>query len=260
MEPDGPDEPWYKKPGPLIVIGIVILLLIALLAWLLSGGSGNDDDAIVDTTLETTTTSEAPLETTTLPDTTLPPETTLAVVPTLPPETTEAPTTEAPTTLPPETTEATTTSTTTSTTVPEIVPEPGDTLWNVIENTDVLDAYQALIERADLRDTFDDAEATLTVFAPTNDAIEAALGDDAGTIDSEVLRNLVLAGVHDGGAVSQSNLVTMSTISVMFAGPQHIDGGAVPPRVGGAAIMQQVAPVGNGVLYLVDAMLQPVAD
>ena len=130
----------------------------------------------------------------------------------------------------------------------------------MIESAEALDGYQAMIERAGLRDLFEDDASTLTVFAPTNDAVDDALGGGLDTIDPEVLRNLVLAGVHEGDAISQNRLVTMTAISVMFAAPQQVDGGSAPPRVGGAAILQQVAPVGNGVLYVVDAMLQPVAD
>ena len=52
----------------------------------------------------------------------------------------------------------------------------------------------------------------------------------------------------------------MVEIDVIEGNPQQVDGSATPPTVGGAAILQQVPAVDNGVLYLVDQVLLPVLD
>ena len=40
MEPDEPEPPWYRKPGPILVLVLVVALLVALLAWLLNRDDG----------------------------------------------------------------------------------------------------------------------------------------------------------------------------------------------------------------------------
>jgi uncharacterized surface protein with fasciclin (FAS1) repeats len=280
MEPDEPEPPWYRQPGPILVLVLVVALLVALLAWLLNRDDGTDDDAVlVDTTIETTTTLLPEAETTIAPETTAAPATTGAPATTAAPETTAEPeTTDAPeptqapattaapaapaTTIAVTSTLPATTVVTASTTIPQIVPQPGDTLWDVIQREPALDGFQALVERADLVNLFngqDDRREQYAVFAGTNEAV-AAFNASTGNVDQSVLQSVVNSGVHVGAIVELDDLVTMVEIDVIEGNPQQIDGDANPPTVGGAGILQQVPAQDNGVLYLVDRVLLPVLD
>jgi uncharacterized surface protein with fasciclin (FAS1) repeats len=173
--------------------------------------------------------------------------------------TTEAATTVPATTESPATTEAPSTSaaatTTTSIDIPP--PTPSQTLWDVIEAEDELSEFRAIVEAAGLRDELDDPTRTFTIFAPTNAAIEAAR--DAGELpsDDDDVTDLLLAHANGDEALEQQDLLLLPEIEVLFGGPQPIT--AAPPTVGGAQILFQVPPAENGVLYLIDEVLTPVA-
>jgi uncharacterized surface protein with fasciclin (FAS1) repeats len=98
------------------------------------------------------------------------------------------------------------------------------------------------------------------MFAPSNDALEAAFGENPEDMDQELLRNLLLAHVHDGNAYPEAQLLALTQIDVMFGGPQQIAGRANPPTVGGAPILLEAPPAQNGILYVVGKVIQPVAD
>jgi len=118
------------------------------------------------------------------------------------------------------------------------------------------------VERADLVSLFDgtdDRREQYAVFAASNEAV-AAFNASTGTVDQTVLQSVVNSAVHFGAIVELDDLVTMDDIDVIEGNPQQVDGSATPPTVGGAAILQQVPAVDNGVLYLVDRVLLPVLD
>jgi uncharacterized surface protein with fasciclin (FAS1) repeats len=253
---DEPDKPWYRKPGPIAVAVIVVALLAALVAWLLTSGRDDEGDSIVIVSVETSVPSTSVADVTSTAAT----ESTVEVTTTAAPETTEAPeSTEPPdTTVAPTTTEVTAT----TTTIPEIIPEPGETVWDVIEREPELSELQRLIELAGLQAGLQDPGSTYTLFAPTNDAITAALEDlgDPEDIDQEVLQNLLLSHLNDVDAIQQAELITLTEVPVVFGGPQQVDGAAKPPTIGGARILVQAAPTANGIIYAIDEVLQPVAD
>ncbi len=183
------------------------------------------------TTVETTTTL-LPEETTIAPETTVAPATTAAPETTAAPQTTAAPaTTDAPETTAapagpgdnrhapgsdhhhraPTTTCAAHRATTT---IPEIVPQPGDTLWDIIEREPAFDGWQDLVERADLVSLFDgtdDRREQYAVFAGTNEAV-AAFNATTGGVDQSVLQSVVNSAVHFGAIVELDDLVTMDEI------------------------------------------------
>ena len=164
-------------------------------------------------------------------------------------ETTVPETTTAPTTVPPETT-------TTSIDIPP--PVPGATLWDLIDTAPSLSQFKQLVIDAGFQAALEDPNATFTIFAPTNEAIEAARAElEAGTVpvDSEMITNLLLAHANDTQAIELADLLALPSIEVLFGGPQPIT--ADPPTVGGANIYVQVPPASNGVLYLIDMVLTP---
>jgi uncharacterized surface protein with fasciclin (FAS1) repeats len=256
---DEPEVPWYKKPGPILVAVIVAALLVALLVWLFtSGGDDDDSDEIVIVSVESTLPPTSIVDATTTPPIS---ETTAEVATTAAPDTTIAPDTTAV----PETTIAATTTeapATTTTTIPEIIPEPGETVWDVIEREPELSELQRLMELAGLQSSLQDPGSTYTLFAPTNDAITTAFEDlgDPEDLDETVLQNILLAHLNNADAIQQAELVTLTQVPVVFGGPQQVDGGATPPTIGGARILVQAAPTVNGIIYAIDRVLQPVAD
>ena len=201
------------------------------------------DTTVVDTTVVDTTVVETTEATTTLPATTVP-----AV--TVPP-TTVAPTTVAPTTVPP----------TTTTTTIEIPVKPSDSLWDIIEREQELSEFEQFVIDAGFQDELDDPKKVFTIFAPTNDAINAA-SQPSGTLptDPGALNDLLLA--HASNVVPApelADLLELTSIDVLFGGPQPI---APAPRpslglIGEANIVYQADPASNGVLYMIDKVLTP---
>jgi uncharacterized surface protein with fasciclin (FAS1) repeats len=187
---------------------------------------------VVDTTVvETTVVETTVVETTEVTTTTVPP------------------TTVAPTTVPPETT-------TTSIDIPP--PAPGETLWDLIDAAPSLTQFKQFVIDAGFQSALEDPNATFTIFAPTNEAIDAARAElEAGTVpvDADMIRDILLAHANDTEAIELADLLKLPSIEVLFGGPQPIT--ADPPTVGGAKIYVQVPPASNGVLYLIDTVLTP---
>ena len=123
---------------------------------------------VVDTTVvETTVVETTVVETTEVTTTTV--------------ETTVPATTVAPTTVPPETT-------TTSIDIPP--PVPGETLWDLIDAAPSLSEFKQFVIDAGFQSALEDPNATFTIFAPTNEAIDAARAElEAGTVpvDSDTI-------------------------------------------------------------------------
>ena len=182
--------------------------------------------------------------------------------------TTVAPTTVPPTTVADTTTPPTTSTTTlpaTTTTVPVVTlpPQPDPTLWDVIDNSPDLSELKGLIQLADLVDVLDDPNATLTLLAPTNQAIvNAKAGVGAPDFnDPDVVEAILLTHVNDTVALSSAQLLALDPPSfvVVNPGPHAIDAGASPPTVGGAQVLLVDVTASNGVLHVIDKVLLPVA-
>lgn len=183
--------------------------------------------------------------------------------------TTTAPTTTAPaTTVAPTTTVVDTTTTTpatTTTTIPVVTvpPQPEATLWDVIDNSPDLSELKALIQRADLVDVFDDPDATLTLLAPTNQAItNAASGIGAPDFgDPDVAEAVLLTHLNDIEALLSAQLLALDPpeFVVVNPGPHEIDADASPPMIGEAGVVLVDVEASNGVLHVIDRVLLPVA-
>lgn len=136
--------------------------------------------------------------------------------------------------------------------VPEI-----RTITEIAVATDSLSTLVAGLQAADFVDTFNDASANFTVFAPTNAAFNAAGGINAsniGDVDglTSVLTYHVVAGsvkaedLRDGQVLTTLNGETL-TVS--------IEGDTV--RVGGATVVAANVDAVNGTVHVIDSVLLP---
>ncbi len=209
--------------------------------------------------VETTVVGTTVVDTTVVETTVV--ETTEATTTTTPPTTVPA-TTTPPTTVPPSTT---------TTSIDIIPPTPTQTLWDVIEASPSLSEFEQFAIQAGYQPALDDPTRTFTLFAPTNEAIDAFLNPDEGsppstdststdsttTIPAGTLNQILLAHANDTEAIILADLLNLPSIPVLCGDPQPIVNGT-PPTVGGAGIYIQAPPASNGVLYLIDKVLTPI--
>ena len=181
--------------------------------------------------------STAPVETTTTSTTTTTVEETTTT--TLAPETTVAPSTTLP--------------------VVTVPPQPEATLWDVIDNSPDLSELKALIELAGLTDVLSDPNATLTLLAPSNEAIElAASGVGAPDFTNpSVVEAVLLTHVDSTQVLPIAQLLALPEFVSDNPGPHAIDAEANPPTIGGATILVGDVEASNGVLHVIDRVLLP---
>jgi uncharacterized surface protein with fasciclin (FAS1) repeats len=177
--------------------------------------------------------------------------------------TTVAPTTAAPTTTVAPATTTTAPATTTTAPVVTVPPQPEATLWDVIDNSPDLSELKALIQRADLVDALDDPDATLTLLAPTNQAIANAVGGIGAPDfnDPDVAEAVLLTHVNDDEVLLSAQLLALDPpeFEVVNPGPHEIDAGASPPTIGEARVVLVDVEAANGVLHVIDRVLVPQA-
>ncbi len=195
------------------------------------------DTTVVDTTVVDTTDAPTTAATTTSPQTTVPP------------------TTAAPTTVPPSTT---------TTTIDIEPPLPTESLWDVVVREDELSEFEQLVLDAGFDDELNDPDLTLTIFAPTNDAVTAAresLEAGSGPVNEKTLNELLLAHAADG-RYTLADLLDLDPpeLEMLFGGPQPIATASTPylAMIGDAHILYETAPASNGNLFMIDKVLTPV--
>ena len=159
--------------------------------------------------------------------------------------------------------ETTTTTIAPSTTVPVVTvpPQAEATLWDVIDNSPDLSELKALIELAGLRDVLSDPNATLTLLAPSNQAITtAAAGVGAPDFSNpSVVEAVLLTHVDTTQALLFTELLALDPPEFVVAnpGPHEIDASANPPTIGGATVLVADVEASNGVLHVIDRVLLP---
>jgi uncharacterized surface protein with fasciclin (FAS1) repeats len=178
----------------------------------------------------------------------------------------ETTTTTSTTTTVPETTTTTVAPETTvapSTTLPVVTvpPQPEATLWDVILNSPDLSELRALVELAGLQDVLSDPNATLTLLAPSNQAITTAAGG-VGAPDftnPAVVESVLLTHVDNTQALLITQLLALDPpeFVVVNPGPHPIDAAANPPTIGGAEVLVADIEAANGVLHVIDQVLLP---
>jgi uncharacterized surface protein with fasciclin (FAS1) repeats len=270
-----PDPHWYdNRAATASVIAIGLLAIFLLVGWLVWW---SDDDDVADQTIGSALIVDGSTipEDSTIPDavivegSTIPEDSTIpdavivngstipTIVATLPPETTAAttaPATTAPATAPPTTAPATTAPP--STTVPEIVVPVNGSVWDIIATNDDLSRARELVEIAGLADALA-ATDPLTVFVPTNEAIDAYEATGADLTDPGVVGSLLFA--HSAPERLDAAAVLASTeIATIGNDPLVVDG--VARTINGANLVLVDIEGVNGFIHLVDRVLVPVAD
>lgn len=174
--------------------------------------------------------------------------------------------------------ESTTTTTTTaapadSTTTTEAVDGeagegPGTIVDVAIENG--FDTLVAAVQAAGLVDALSDPDAELTVFAPTNEAFEAALAElgitaDELLADTELLTAIltyhVIEGVVDSAAAIAADGTDVATLQGATIAVSVVDGGVVlTDQVDRTANVTAVdVAASNGIVHVIDNVILPAA-
>ncbi len=158
----------------------------------------------------------------------------------------------------------TTTTVAPETTVPIVTvpPQPEATLWDVILNSPDLSELRALVELAGLQDVLSDPDATLTLLAPSNQAITTAEGG-VGAPDftnPSVVEAVLLTHVDDTQALLITQILALAPPEFVVAnpGPHAVDAAANPPTIGGAQVLVADIEASNGVLHVIDQVLFPL--
>jgi uncharacterized surface protein with fasciclin (FAS1) repeats len=169
------------------------------------------------------------------------------------PETTITSTVPAETT----TTTAATTESTTSTVPAETTTTVAaqGTLMDVVDSRTDLSRLRDLIDLADLRGTLSDPAATITMFAPNNDAFDALPAEGPNLTDPDIARRIVLTHVHNGGKLSAAEVLALLQIDVVQPGPHAVD--AAAQTIGGVNIIEADVDGGNGFLHILSGVLTP---
>ena len=144
----------------------------------------------------------------------------------------------------------------------------GETVYDVAAGSEDFSTLVAAVDAAGLQDALADPEATLTVFAPTNDAFEAALtalGITAEELlaDTETLTSILTYHVL-GETVTSADLAAAGTdeITVTTLNGEDLtvivgDGGSVSFAGQTATVVAADIEASNGVIHVIDAVLVP---
>lgn len=163
--------------------------------------------------------------------------------------------------------DATTTTVEATDTTEAMDEEMGDTIADVVVSNEDFSTLLAAVEAAGLTEALADPDATLTVFAPTNAAFEAALADLGLTAeellaDTETLTSILTYHVL-GQEVTSQDLADAGSEEIPV---ETLSGEELVVVVGdsGVTFQNQTAMVttadvdaSNGVIHIIDAVLLP---
>jgi uncharacterized surface protein with fasciclin (FAS1) repeats len=132
------------------------------------------------------------------------------------------------------------------------------TAFEALEQAGDYGTFLSLVLQVDAaRDLLEDPDATITVFAPTDEALEGV----TPPADPDDLEALLLSHIVDGDAFDAAAMTDGRTeIDVASGGQQPVDGAASPPTVGGIALVVDALDIEseNGFSHGLDGVM-PVA-
>jgi transforming growth factor-beta-induced protein len=163
-----------------------------------------------------------------------------------------------------------TTTTTMDDTTTTTLQDASNTIADIVTGNEDFSILLAAVEAAGLTDALADPDATLTVFAPTNEAFEAAF-EALGITPEELLEDIetltailtyhVLGDVVTSEDIANAGLeeIPVETLSgeelVVVVG----DDGSVSFKDQTAMVVQADVEADNGVIHVIDAVLLPPA-
>lgn len=176
-------------------------------------------------------------------------------------ETTVVDTTVPETTVPPTTVPVTTVAPTTTIPIITVPPQPAATLWDVIVANPDLSGIRGWIEQAGLEAEFQDPNATLTLLAPSNQAITDASVLNGGIDFTSTANLLLIVNTHldETQALLAADIAQLPDVIVVEPGPHTVDGSTDPITIGGAKLLLSDVVASNGVIQVIDKVLIPVA-
>lgn len=164
--------------------------------------------------------------------------------------------------------DSTTTTAAEATETTESTEAMGDTIVDVASANEDFSTLVAAVQAADLVDALADPDATLTVFAPTNAAFEAALAELGLTAeellaDTETLTAILTYHVL-GEEVTSGDLAAAGTEEIpvtTLSGEELVvivgDAGDVTFADQSATVTSADVEASNGVIHVIDAVLLP---
>ena len=151
------------------------------------------------------------------------------------------------------------------------VQEASNTIADIVAGNEDFSILLAAVEAAGLTDALADPEATLTVFAPTNEAFEAAL-DALGITAEELLEDVetltAILTYHVLGSIVTSTDIAEAGVEEIpvetLNGAELVvvvgDDGSVSFKDQTATVVQVDIEADNGVIHVIDAVLLPPAS
>lgn len=136
------------------------------------------------------------------------------------------------------------------------------TLYNTLQKTPELSSLLAAVDRAGLASTLNDPEASLTVFAPTNDAFAALLNGAAlESVPVDDLKNILLNHVVSG-VVKSTDLTTGYVPSLLTFNNSNIPVNLYVNLASGVVINDATVTTAdveadNGVAHIVNKVIVP---
>lgn len=166
------------------------------------------------------------------------------------------------------TAEGATTTTAAEATTTTAAPEAGNTIADIVSSNPDFSTLLAAVQAAGLTDALADPNATLTVFAPTNAAFEAALSALGITADDLLANTELLTAILSYHVlpeiVTSGDLAAAGTeeIPVTTLGGEELivvvgDAGNVTFRNQTASVSQADVEASNGVIHVIDGVLLP---
>jgi len=142
-------------------------------------------------------------------------------------------------------------------------PAAGSTFTDVLSATPETSLFAALVKLFSLGDMLSTSNG-FTVFAPTNDAVLAALlqllSDTSTPVDGGLLSNVLLYHVVSDGALSSNGLQSAGSLNTLAGPPLTVTVDGATTRVNGAAIVTPDIAASNGTIHVIDALLIPPAS
>lgn len=143
-------------------------------------------------------------------------------------------------------------------------PMASPTIAEIAAGDDNFSTLVAALDAAGLVETMADADAEFTVFAPTNDAFEAAfsaLGITAEDLlaDTEALTNILLYHVVEG-AVTSDVVVTLDSATTLQGSDVMIKVDMGNVYINESKVVQADIEASNGVIHVIDSVLLPPAE